>query len=114
MIKRTVMIVASVAFAGSLYATAAEARAGGGGGHMGGGGAQMGGFGGARIGGFGGAPVGAAGHYGVNGATRHTVGHYGVRGGYGGRYGDGFYDNGLGCLSAPWFNAPYGWWGSCS
>src|SRR4029077_13176383 len=51
---RVMMVLASAVLAGSLLATDAQARGGGGGGHGGFGGGHMGGFGGGHIGGFGG------------------------------------------------------------
>ena len=55
------MVLANAMLAGSLLATGAQAR-GGGGGHMGGfGGGHMGGFGSARIGGLGEGQVGGIG-----------------------------------------------------
>ena len=76
--RRVMMVLASAALAGSLLATDAQAR--GGGGHGGGGGgAHMGGFGGAHIGarvaGFGGARVGGIGGRYTAGIPRATVGY---------------------------------------
>jgi uncharacterized protein YodC (DUF2158 family) len=89
--RRVMMVLASAALAGSLLATDAQAR--GGGGHGGGGGgAHMGGFGGAqigaRVGGFGGARVGGIGGRYTAGIPRATVGYatgtgYGTVTGYG-------------------------------
>jgi uncharacterized protein YodC (DUF2158 family) len=89
--RRMMMVLASAALAGSLLATDAQAR--GGGGHVGGGGVgHMGGFGGAhigaRVGGFGGARVGGIGGRYMAGIPRATVGHatgtgYGTVTGYG-------------------------------
>jgi hypothetical protein len=101
--KRTMIILATALLAGSLLATGAQARGGGGGGHMGGfgGGGHMGGFGGGvHMGGFGGHMGGGIGgsHIGVGPrmaspdfGARHHVGRY--LGGY------GAYDDGLGCLN---------------
>jgi hypothetical protein len=56
---RVMMVLASALIAGSLLATDAQARGGGGGGHGGGGGGgHMGGFGGGHMGGFGGGHIG--------------------------------------------------------
>ena len=89
--RRVMMVLASAALVGSLLATDAQAR--GGGGHGGGGGgAHMGGFGGAHIGarvaGFGGARVGDIGGRYTAGIPRATVGYepgtgYGTVTGYG-------------------------------
>ena len=97
--RRVMMVLGSAALAGSLLATDAQAR--GGGGHGGGGGAgHMSGFGGAhigaRLGGFGGARVGGiAGGY-MAGIPQGAVGYaagtgYGTGTGYGMgiRYGTG-------------------------
>lgn len=85
--RRVMMVLASAALAGSLLATDAQAR--GGGGHGGGGGVgHMGGFGGARVGGFGGAHVGGIGGRYVAGIPRGAVGY--ARGtGYGTGIGSG-------------------------
>jgi uncharacterized protein YodC (DUF2158 family) len=82
---RVMMVLASTALAGSLLATDAQAR--GGGGQGGGGGVgRMGGFGGAhigaRVGGFGGARVGGIGARYLTGIPRGAVG-YATRAGYG-------------------------------
>jgi hypothetical protein len=86
---RVMMILASAALAGSLLATGAQARGGGGGGHGGGfgGGHMGGGFGGGHMGGFGGG--------------RMAMGrdHFGARG--------GFYDDGLGCPYYRSYASPY-------
>jgi uncharacterized protein YodC (DUF2158 family) len=76
--RRVMMVLASAALVGSLLATDAQAR--GGGGHGGGGGGtHMGGFGGAHIGarvaGFGGARVGGIGGRYTAGIPRATVGY---------------------------------------
>jgi uncharacterized protein YodC (DUF2158 family) len=91
--RQVMMVLASAALAGSLLATDAQAR--GGGGHGGGGGAgHMGGFGGthsgARVGGFGGARVGGIGGRYIAGIPQGAVG-YGTGTGYGAgiRYGAG-------------------------
>jgi hypothetical protein len=91
------MILASALLAGSLVATDAQAR-GGGGGHGGFGGGHMGGFGGGHIGGFGVARIGSLGtgrmaqmghdRFGVG--RRHFVG--------------GLYDYGLDC---PYYDQSY-------
>ena len=89
--RRVMVVLAGAALVGSLLATDAQAR--GGGGHGGGGGgAHMGGFGGAHIGarvaGFGGARVGGIGGRYTAGIPRATVGYatgtgYGTVTGYG-------------------------------
>src|SRR5882757_11414414 len=89
--RRVMMVLASAVLVGSLLATDAQAR--GGGGHGGvGGGAHLGGFGGAHIGarvvGFGGARVGGIGGRYTAGIPRATVGYatgtgYGTVTGYG-------------------------------
>jgi uncharacterized protein YodC (DUF2158 family) len=91
--RQLMMVLASAALAGSLLATDAQAR--GGGGHGGGGGAgHMSGFGGAhsgaRVGGFGGARVGGIGGRYMAGIPQGAVG-YGAGTGYGTgiRYGTG-------------------------
>jgi hypothetical protein len=100
--KRTMIVLATALLAGSLLATGAQARGGGGGhmggfgggGHMGsfGGGGHMGGFGGGHIGGFGGSHIGVGPRMGFHDfGARHHVGRY--LGGY------GAYDDGLGCLN---------------
>jgi uncharacterized protein YodC (DUF2158 family) len=83
--RRVMMVLASAALAGSLLATDAQAR--GGGGHGGGGGVgHMGGFGGAhtgaRVGGFGGARVGGIGGGYMAGIPQGAVG-YAAGTGYG-------------------------------
>ena len=71
---RVMMILASAVLAGSLLATDAQARGGGGGGHGGFGGGHMGGFGGGHIGGFGGGHMaGIRGEH-FDGGRRHFVG----------------------------------------
>src|ERR1700745_2886026 len=56
---RLMMALATALLAGSLVATGAQARGGGGGGHGGGfGGGHMGGFGAGHMGGFGGGHMG--------------------------------------------------------
>jgi hypothetical protein len=67
---RVMMVLASAVLAGSLLATGAQARGGGGGGHGGGGGGHMGGFGGGHMGGFGGGHMG-----GFGGGHMAHVGH---------------------------------------
>jgi uncharacterized protein YodC (DUF2158 family) len=77
--RQVMMVLASVALAGSLLATGAQAR--GGGGHRGGGGAgRMSGFGGARIGGFGGGYIADIPQGGIGYAARNS---YGTGTGYG-------------------------------
>ncbi len=75
------MILATAILAGSLLATGAQARGGGGGGHMGGGfgGGHMGGFGGGHIGGPGGEHIAGigmnhAGHDHFDAGRRHFIG----------------------------------------
>ena len=81
--RRVMMVLASAALAGSLLATDAQARGGGG---RGGGVGHMGGIGGAhigaRVGGFGGARVGGIGGRYVAGIPRGAVG-YATGAGYG-------------------------------
>jgi hypothetical protein len=85
------MILASALLAGSLIATGAQARGGGGGGHMGGfGGAHMGGFGGGHMGGFGGDHMAGMSHD-----------HFGA-----GRR-SGMYDGGLDCPYYRTYTPPY-------
>jgi hypothetical protein len=103
------MILASAVLAGSLLATGAQARGGGGGGHMGGfGGGHMGGFGGGHIGGFGGGHIGGFGGGRIGGLGGAHVGGFGAgqmarvgheHFGVGRRRfaGGGFYDYGLNC-----------------
>src|ERR1700730_348105 len=106
---RVMMILASAVLAGSLLATGAQARGGGGGhggggggGHMGGGGGHMGGFGGGHMGGFGGGHMGGFGGGHIAGRGR---GHFdGGRRHFAGR---GFYDDGLGCPYYVRYNRPY-------
>jgi uncharacterized protein YodC (DUF2158 family) len=110
--RRVMMVLASAALAGSLLATDAQAR--GGGGHVGGGVAHMGGFGGAhigaRVGGFGGVRVGGIGGRYTAGIPRATVGYatgtgYGTVTGYGTgiRYGTGILRGRFSVLSASAF-----------
>jgi hypothetical protein len=123
------MILASVALAGSLLATDAQARGGGGGGHGGGmgggfGGGHMAGMSGGHMGGFGGGMAGlGAGHIGGLGGGRIGVGAGHIDGvGAGGmahadhdrlgrrRFaGRGYYGDGLGCSYYPYaaYNRPY-------
>jgi uncharacterized protein YodC (DUF2158 family) len=74
---RVMVVLAGAALVGSLLATDAQAR--GGGGHGGGGVGHMGGFGGAhigaRVGGFGGARVGGIGGRYMAGISRGAVGY---------------------------------------
>ena len=104
------MILASAVLAGSLLATGAQARGGGGGGgHGGGGGGHMGGFDGGHMGGFGGGHIGGLGgaHVGGFGAGRMAhVGHehFGVGRR---RFGGGFYDYGLDCPYYGSYTWPY-------
>src|SRR6202042_3181586 len=78
---RVMMILASAVLAGSLLATGAQAR-GGGGGHMGGGfgGGHMGGFGGGHMGGFGGGRIGGLGDARVGGLGAGHLAHAGHEG----------------------------------
>ena len=96
---RVMMILASAVLAGSLLATGAQARGGGGGGGHGGGfgGGHMGGFGGGHMGGFGGG---------------HMAGMRGDHFGYRGRHfaRGGLYGDGLGC---PYYT-PYTWPYNCT
>ena len=102
MTGRMTMILASAVLAGTLFATGAQAR--GGGGHMGGGGgAHMGGFGGAHMGGFGGAHMAGFGGGHVGFAGGHFAGGRRIR--YGNRYAGG--DYGLGCPYYPSDSWPY-------
>jgi uncharacterized protein YodC (DUF2158 family) len=83
--RRVMMVVASAALAGSLLATDAQAR--GGGGHGYGGGAAHA-FGGTRVGGFGAARFGGFGAGFISGIPQSAVGYaagtsYGTRAGYG-------------------------------
>jgi hypothetical protein len=110
------MILASAVLAGSLLATGAEARGGGGGGGHGGGGmggfggGHMGGFGGGHMGGFGGGRIGGLGgdHVGGNGAGQ--LAHFGHDFGVGRRR---FVGDGLDCpyydyTSSTWpYNCTY-------
>jgi len=80
------MILASAVLAGSLLATGAQARGGGGGGHMGG-------FAGGHIGGFGGAHVAGMGRDRFVGGRR------------------GFYGYGADC---PYCGSPYTWPYTCT
>jgi uncharacterized protein YodC (DUF2158 family) len=114
------MVLASAALAGSLLATDAQARGGGGGvGHMGGFGgahigARAGGFGGARIGGIGGRymagiPRGAVGYatgtgYGTGIGTGTGIAYgTGIRYGMGIRYGTGILRGRFSVLAASTF-----------
>ena len=112
---RVMMILASAVLAGSLLATGAQARGGGGGGghgggggggHMGGGGGHMGGFGGGHMGGFGGGHMGGhMGGFGGGHIAGRGRGHFdGGRRHFAGR---GFYDDGLGCPYYVLNNWPY-------
>ena len=106
------MILASAVLAGSLLATDAQARGGGGGGHGGGGGGgHMGGFGGGHMGGFGGG-MGGFGAGRVGGLGAGSTAHFGHSRFDGGRHrfaGGGYYDDGLGCPYYPYYayNSPY-------
>jgi len=82
--RRVMMVLASAALAGSLLATDAVAR--GGGGHRGVG--HVGRFGGVRVGGFGGARVGGIGGGHMAGIPRGAVG-YATGTGYGTAIGNG-------------------------
>lgn len=103
---RTMIILASAMLAGSLLASDAQAR-GGGGGHMGAGGGHMGGFGGGHMGGLGGHMGGFGGHTG--GFEGSHLRHFGRAG-----YGAGLYDDGLGCSSFDHSQMYHGWRPSCS
>jgi hypothetical protein len=104
------MILASVMLAGSLLATDAQARGGGGGGHMGGfGGGHMGGFGGGHMGGFDGGRIGGLGGGHVGGFDAGRLAHFGHEHlGAGNRrfVGGGFYDYGLDCPYNPNYTSP--------
>jgi hypothetical protein len=107
--KRTILILASAMLAGSLLATDAQAR-GGGGGHMGGG------FGGGHMGDGLGGHVGEMHH---DGGDRYGYGgsYYGDDGLYGddGIYDDdGLYDDGLGCSGDDYLHLHHRWSPSCS
>ena len=114
---RLITILASVLIAGSLAATGAQARGGGGGGHGGGfGGGHMGGFGGGHIGGFGGGHMGgfAGSHIGGLGGAHiggfgggHRAGLGRDQFGVGRRHfvGGGYYDYGLGCPYYPYYTS---------
>ena len=100
---RVMMILASAVLAGSLLATDAQARGGGGGGHGGGGGGgHMGGFGGGHMGGFGGGHISGFGGGHIAGMHRDHFGYgrrHFVRG--------GLYDYGLGCAYYTRYSWPY-------
>jgi hypothetical protein len=113
---RWMMVLATALLAGSLVATGAQARGGGGGGGGGHGGGFGGGFGGAHMGSFGGAGIGGfdGGHMGTFGGARiggsgvgHVAGidrdHFGM----GRRHVGGIYDDDLGCPYYPAYTAPY-------
>jgi hypothetical protein len=113
------MILASAVLAGSLVATGAQARGGGGGGHGGGGGGH-GGFGGGHMGGFGGAHIGGLGAGRVGGFGGGHVGgfdagrvahadhaHFGRR-----RFSGGYYGYGLDCPYYPTY--AYTWPYNCT
>jgi hypothetical protein len=105
------MILASAVLAGSLLATGAQARGGGGGGHMGGGGGgHMGGFGGGHMGGLGGGRIGGLGGGHVGGFDAGHMAHVGHEhlGVERRRFvGGGFYDYGLDC---PYYNYSSSTW----
>jgi hypothetical protein len=107
---RAIMILASVLLAGSLLATGAEARGGGGGGGHGGGfgGGHMGGFGGGHIGGFGGGGLGGARIAGMGASHFAHVGHEHFDGRHRFAHG-GYYGYDLGCPYYPYYayNYPY-------
>ena len=116
------MVLASAVLAGSLFATGAQARGGGGGGgHGGGGGGHMGGFGGGHIGGFGGAHIGGFGGARIGGlgargggfgAGRMAhVGHEHFDGGRRHFVRRGSYDYGLDC---PYYGSYYTWPYTCT
>jgi hypothetical protein len=117
------MILATALLAGSLIATGAQARGGGGGhgggmggGHMGGFGGGMGGFSGGHMGGFGGGRIGGPGedHIGGLGAGRMAnAGHPHPDGGRRRFLGNGFYDNGLDCPYNPYYTS-YNWPYTCT
>ena len=92
---RVMMILASAVLAGSLLATGAQARGGGGGGHGGGGGGRIGGFGGGHVGGLG-AGMAHVGHERLGAGRRRFVG--------GGFYGD----------DCPYYGSPYTWPYTCT
>ena len=93
---RTLVILASAMLAGSLLATDAQARGGGGGGHGGGGGGgHGGGFGGGHMGGFGGHMAGIG------------RGHFGGERRFGGIRRGGYYGYGLGCPYYGTYSWPY-------
>ena len=105
------MILASAVLAGSLLATDAQARGGGGGGHGGGGGGgHMGGFGGGHMGGFGGSHIGGfgGGHVGGFGGG-HIAGMHRDHFGYGRRHfvRGGLYGYGLDCPYYQRYSWPY-------
>jgi len=116
---RVMMILASAVLAGSLLATDAQARGGGGGGHGGGGGGgHMGGGGGGHMGGFGGGHIGGfgAGHIGGFGGGRmggfgggHIAGMHRDHFGYGRRHfvRGGLYGYGLDCPYYQQYSWPY-------
>ncbi len=100
------MILATAVLAGSLLATGAQARGGGGGGGHGGGGmggfggGHMGGFGGGHMGGFGGGRVGGLGGDHVGGVGAGELAHVGHQHFGAGRrrfLGGGLYGDGLDC-----------------
>jgi len=107
---RVMMVLASAVLAGSLLATDAQARGGGGGHGGGGGGGHMGGFGGGHIGGFGGGHIGGFGGGRIGGlGGDHMAGmrsdHFGgERRHFAHR---GIYDDGLGCPYYTTHNWPY-------
>jgi len=111
------MILASAVLAGSLLATDAQARGGGGhgggggGGHMGGfGGGHMGGFGGGHIGGFGGGRIGGFGGGRISGfGGGHIAGMHRDHFGYGRRHfvRGGLYGYGLDCPYYQQYSWPY-------
>jgi len=105
------MILASAVLAGSLLATDAQARGGGGGGHGGGGGGgHMGGFGGGHIGGFGGGRIGGLGGGRIGGfGGGHIAGMHRDHFGYGRRHfvRGGLYGYGLDCPYYQQYSWPY-------
>jgi hypothetical protein len=102
--RRVMMVLASAALAGSLLATDAQARGGGGHGGFG----HMGGFGGAHVGahvgGFGVARMSGFGRARIGGFGRARIGGYmaGIHRGYFG-YGTGIHRGHLAVLAAPAF-----------
>jgi hypothetical protein len=104
--RRTIAILASAVLAGSLLASGAQARGGGGGGMGGFGGGHVGGFGGAHMGAFGGG-LGVAHVDGFRTGSMAQVGHdHFARRGYGGVYNYGGYCTGY-TVNTPPYNCIY-------